>query len=236
MPPQLARLAGVLYLGTIVFGVFAEIGARGSLVVGGDAAATARAIRLGEQLYRAGVVADVAMLACYIGVTALFFELFRPVSARLSRAAAAFSLIGIAVLAANTLLLLVPLRALAMPGAGPGASPSPEAAALLALRLHADGYDVSLVFFGIYCLMIGWLAWASGFLPRIVGALMGLAGLCYLVDSLADLGAPALARALPPYVMVPTLIGEGALALWLAIFGARSFGDRSAQTRASGPG
>ncbi len=220
--PSVARLAGALYLGTVIFGLFAELGTRGSLIVGNDAVATARAILASESLFRAGLAGDLAMLACYVGVTTLFLDMFRPVHAGVSRMAAAFSLIGIAVLAANTLLLLVPLRLLATTSylAALG-EPQREAAALLALKLHSDGYDVSLIFFGIYCLMLGWLAWRSGFLPRAIGALMALAGACYLFDSVADLTAPRFARTLSPHLMDPTLIGEAALALWLLVFGAR---------------
>jgi Domain of unknown function (DUF4386) len=226
--PSVARLAGALYLGTIVFGLFAELGSRGSLIVGSDAAATARAILANGPLFRAGLVADLAMLACYVGVTTLFLDMFRPVHAGVSRMAAAFSLVGIAALAADTLLLLAPLRLLAttpyLAALGP---PQREAAALLALKVHGDGYDVSLVFFGIYCLMLGWLVWRSGFLPKAIGALMTLAGVCYILNSIADLTAPAFARMLSPHLMDPTLIGEAALALWLLTFDAkRSMRDR----------
>jgi len=220
--PSVARLAGALYLGTIVFGLFAEVGSRGALIVGSDAAATARAILADEGLFRAGLTADLAMLACYVGVTVLFLGMFRPVHAGVSRMAAAFSLIGIAVLAADTLLLLAPLRLLATaPYLSALGAAQREAAALLVLKVHGDGYDVSLVFFGIYCLMLGWLAWRSGFLPKAIGALMTLAGGCYILNSVADLTAPAFARMLSPHIMDPTLIGEAALALWLLAFGTR---------------
>ena len=220
--PSVARFAGALYLGTIVFGLFAEVGSRDTLIVGSDAAATARAILANEPLFRAGLTADLAMLACYVGVTTIFLDLFRPVYAGVSRTAAAFSLIGIAVLAADTVLLLVPLRLLAAsPSLAALGAPQRDAVALLALKVHGDGYDVSLVFFGIYCLMLGWLAWRSGFLPKILGALMVLAGTCYTLNSIADLAMPAFAGRLSPHLMDPTLIGEAALTLWLLVFGAR---------------
>lgn len=218
--PYVARLSGALYLGTIIFGLFAELGVRGSLIVGSDAAATARAILANETLFRVGLVADLAMLACYVGVTALFLDIFRPVDATVSRMAAAFSLVGIAVLAADALLLLAPLRLLATaPYLAALEMPQREAVALLTLKVHGSGYNVSLVFFGIYCLMLGWLVWRSGFLPKAIGALMVLAGACYLLNSFAVLAAPAFAGMLSPYVMPPTLLGEGALALWLLVLG-----------------
>ena len=222
MPSRsIARIAGALYLGTIVAGLFAELGSRGPLVVGSDAGATATAILANQALFRAGLIGDLIMLVCYIGVTALFHSMFKPVSRRLSLAAAAFSMIGIAVLAVDGFFLLAALRFLDAPSylmVGM-ATPQREAMALLSLKLHGDGYDLSLVFFGVYCLMLGWLVWRSRFLPRLIGALMALAGLCYLINSVADLAAPALAGALSPHLMDPTLIGEAALALWLLAFG-----------------
>jgi uncharacterized membrane protein YfcA len=75
-------------------------------------------------------------------------------------------------------------------------------------------YIDSLVFFGFYCLLIGYLIFRSTFLPRILGVLMALAGLGYLTY----LSHP-LAHSLFPYNVVPGGIGEGLLTLWLLIFG-----------------
>ena len=223
IPSQaMARTAGLLYLGTIVGGLFAEVFARSSLIVRGDAAATAVNIMAQQPLYRAGLLGDLFMLGCYIGVTAIFYSLFKPVGRTLSLAAAGFSMTGVAVLAIDGLLVLAPLHLL---GDAAWLAEIPvgtrQALALLALDLHGDGYDVALVFFGVYCLLLGWLIVRSRLLPRLLGALMVLAGLCYLTVSVTDLAAPALASRLSPHIMDPTLIGEGALALWLIMFGVR---------------
>ena len=226
---SVGRISGALYLGTIVAGLFAELGARGSLIVGSDASATAKAILGNQALFRGGLVGDLVMLACYIGVTTLFYELFAPVSRRVSLAAAGFSMIGIAVLAVDGFFLLASLRLWAAPAYLVAAftTPQQEAMALLLLKLHGDGYDLSLVFFGVYCLLIGWLAWRSGFIPKVIGALMALAGACYLFKSFADLAAPDFARSLSPHLMDPTLIGEAALGAWLLAFGTKGrFRDR----------
>ncbi|WEK43198.1 MAG: DUF4386 domain-containing protein [Candidatus Sphingomonas colombiensis] len=210
-----------MYLGTIVGGLFAELGSRGSLIVRGDATATATSILANQPLFRAGLVADLVMLACYIGVTALFHVMFAPVSRRVSLMAAIFSVIGIAVLAVDSFFLVATLRLLVPQPylASVLDVPQREAMALLSLKLHGDGYDFSLVFFGVYCLMLGWLVWRSSFIPKIIGGLMALAGICYLINSVADLALPAFARSLSPHIMDPTLIGEAALGIWLLIFG-----------------
>jgi len=56
----------------------------------------------------------------------------------------------------------------------------------------------------------------SGFFPRFLGVLYGLAGACYLINSYAFFFAPGL---LSPVILLPCLLGEGALALWLLIVG-----------------
>ena len=212
-----ARLAGLTYLGTIVCGVYAEVFVRGALFVRGDAVATAQAIFASDPLFRFGLIADLAMLACYIVVTILLYGLFRKSSPYIRATAAAFSLIGIAVLACDTLLLamVLRLRDLAQP------TSSLAETAYLLLRVHGDGYKISLVFFGAYCLLLSWLIWRERIIPIAVGVMVAAAGACNVINSLAWLGAPQWAVRLPQYFTMPTLLGELALALWLLIFGIR---------------
>ena len=72
----------------------------------------------------------------------------------------------------------------------------------------------SLVFFGFYCLLIGYLIFRSTFLPRILGVLMAIAGLGWLTFLW-----PSLAARLTPYIFAPGVLGEGALTLWLLAMG-----------------
>lgn len=67
-----------------------------------------------------------------------------------------------------------------------------------------------LVFFGFYCLLIGYLIFGSTFLPRFLAVLMAFAGLGWLTFL-----SPALASRLSPYIFAPGILGEGALTLWL---------------------
>lgn len=94
-----------------------------------------------------------------------------------------------------------------------------QALALLSLKLHGQGYNVGLVFFGVECLLLGWLILRSTFLPRVLGLLMAIAGLCYLVNSFTAFLAPPIADMLFPYILIPGLPAELGLALWLLIVG-----------------
>lgn len=208
-PP--VRIAAMAYLGTIVFGLFAEVGTRSGLD-SSDPTGMAAAIENGEALFRLGIVSDLAMLACYLIVTAIFYAVFRPYSRTLSATAALFSLTGIAVLGAGLVNLAAPLVLLAPDTAG--LSLKADLAALF-LKLHGRGYTISLAFFGVYCLMIGWMVARSRLIPALVGLLMAFAGACYLANSLRVLLDIPLPDGLSGYLLLPGLIGEGAISLWL---------------------
>ena len=71
-----------------------------------------------------------------------------------------------------------------------------------------------LVFFGLHCLLVGYLIFRSTYLPRILGALMAFAGLGWLT-----LLWPPLAKYLSPYNLAPGMLGEGLLIVWLLVVG-----------------
>ena len=211
-----ARIAGVFYLLTILTRMFVEISVRNRLVVSDDAAATASNILAHESLWRLGFAADIIAFASYVALTALLYELFKPVNRSLSLVAAFFSLVACVVQAISSLFHLAPLVLL-------GGAPylrvftveQLQALALVFLRLRAAAYhNIGLVFFGLYLLLAGILILRSTFLPRILGVLMVLAGLSYV-----PFLSPPLARSLQPYILVFPGVGQMSLTLWLLVMG-----------------
>src|SRR5580693_4829258 len=95
-PRPRARMTGVVYLVYFLTAVLGEFFHRG-LVVSGDAAATANNILAHQPLFRLGLASGLIATACYIAVTALFYDLFKPVNRSLSLLAAFFSLVGSAI-------------------------------------------------------------------------------------------------------------------------------------------
>jgi hypothetical protein len=215
-PLVYARIAGVLYLINIACGIFGELFVRGHLVVPGDAVATAHRIIASEFLFRCGIAGDLIMHITDIPMTVIFYVLLRPVSRDLSLLAALFGMLQTAVLCANKLNLIMVLLLL-------GGSPSLkafdpnqlQALASLSLRLHEDGFGVGLIFFGVSCLVTAYLMFQSGYFPRVLGILQGMAGVCYLTNSFARLLCPAFADKLVPAILLPAFVGELGTCLWL---------------------
>ena len=108
-PCPRARITGVVYLVYFVTAVLGELFHRG-LVVSGDAAATANNILAHQPLFRLGLATGLIATGCYIAVTALFYDLFKPVNRSLSLLAVFFSLVGCAISAFASPLSTCPLR------------------------------------------------------------------------------------------------------------------------------
>lgn len=217
---KLARAAGFLYLITIIAGGFAEVFVREGLTVYGDAAATARNILASEQMYRFGFVADLFVLICGIFLTLIFYILFKPVNRNLSLLALIFGSIAGAVMAVNLLNQFAPLLLLHNTSYLKAFTIEQlQTQSLFFLNLQSQGYNISLLLFAFYFPVIGWLVYKSNFLPRILGVIYTMAGLGYLINSLAWFLFPHLAAYLFPYVLLPAFVGETSMSLWLLIKG-----------------
>ena len=219
-PQRGARLAGVLYLAIILLGLFGELVVRGTLVVPGDAAATAAKIAASPLLWRAGIAGDLLMHVCDVPVILIFYWLLRPVSKNLALLATLFNLVQTAVLVLNKLTLLVPMLLLDdVETLKAFSAQQLDALSYVAIEAHGYGFAIGLVFFGFACLVRGHLIVRSGFFPRTLGWLLQIAGLSYLTNSFALLLAPSFAAAIFPGVLVPAFIGELSICLWLIVKG-----------------
>ncbi len=219
-PQTYARIAGLLYLIIITGGIFAEVFVRERLVVSGDAAATAGNILAHELLYRLGFVAGIVVCVCNLPLVLIFHDFFKLVNRSLSFLMVFFMLVATAIESVNLLNHFAPLillgrsRYLTVFNAE-----QLQAFAYMSLRLQAVGYNISLAVFGVYCLVTGYLIFRLTFLPRILGVLLAIAGLCYLTNSFAYFISPELAGHLFPYILVPCFVAELALCLWLLVIG-----------------
>ena len=189
-------------------------------MVGGDAVATAARIAASPQLWRIGIAGDLLMHVCDVFVMWAIYLLMRPVSRPLALLTLLFNLVQTATLVANKMILLVPLFLLGDPlYAAAFDAAQLQAWSQLAIDIHGHGFGVGLVFFGCVLLIEGHLVRKSGFLPPLIGVLLQVAGVSYLVNSVALLLAPHVASLLFPAILVPCFVAELAFALWLLVKG-----------------
>lgn len=214
-----ARVGGMLYLIIIALGALGAAVIRGSIVVPGNATATAANLRSMEWLWRLGVAGEVVLLTCATALALILYVLLRRVSRDLALAAVFFNLVCIAIegVAAVSLAALFPLAS--APYLNAFAPEQINAMAMLSVRSHTAGFGIALIFFGVECVILGYLIYRSGYMPRSIGVLMEIAGVCYVINSFALLLSPPLSSRLFPAILIPSLIAELSLALWLLVKG-----------------
>jgi hypothetical protein len=215
-----ARRAGVLYFVFMIVGLVDMFGFSGFLVAG-DAAATARNIIAGEPTYRLGILTDGVALLLFVFLVVSLYNLFEGVDKWHAMVMVLLVSIGVAIGFANLLNKIAPLILLS--GAdylSAFTRPQLDALALGFLSLNSDGNTVDSVFWGLWLLPFGILVIRSGFLPRVLGILLMVAGFGYVASGVASIVLPAYSQVVSQATM-PLLLGEFPIIFWLLIKGAK---------------
>ena len=212
-----ARLAGVWYLVLAICGGFAEFGVRQRLIVSGDAAATAQNVLANANLFRFGIAVELFGQVVFVLLVFALFDLLKVVHRR--RAVLMVTLVLLAVGLTTLNMVNQAAALLVLDGGAWTAAFEPaqrQALATFFLELHGFGYGVvAAVFFGLWLLPLGALILRSGFIPKVVGWLVTLAGVGYLVDVVLGAMAPGTGFVLSEY----TFVGELLLMGWLLVKG-----------------
>lgn len=216
-PRSRARLAGVIILIEGLAAVRGQLRIPGQFIVTSDAAATAANILSNETLFQLGISLTLIAVAFHVAWKVLFYDLFKPVNRTLSLLALFVGLIAIGLQAVSAIFQMAPLTILhGGEFSSAFTAEQLQALAYLSLRLQGQTFNTYLVFFGLWCLLTGYLIFRSGFIPRLVGQLEMLAGVAYLI-----LLWPPLASALHPYYLFFG-VGELVLLVWLLVKGVDS--------------
>ena len=198
--------AGIALALIIVFAIFGTYGAVGALITPGDAGRTAQDILGSEGLFRWGIASLILVVILDVIVAAALLILFEPVNRRLSTMAAWFRAVYAAVYLVAISQLVVALGLLGDPDQ-----------ALRAVDAYDTIWHVGLNLFGVHLLLLGLLAYRSGFMHKVFGILLVIAGLGYLADGFGAVLIPDYSMNISGF----TFVGEATLMLWLLIKGSR---------------
>jgi hypothetical protein len=210
-----ARLAGVFEALEGMASSFGQVFILGRLVVSGDAAATAANILGHQPLFWVGFVLSLLGVAFHIVWVALFYNLFKPVNKSLSLLAAFVGLIVCALQALTAFLYVTPLLVL-QGGDSLSAFTTQQlqALAMIFIRLNSYAFDIDLVFFGLWCILTGYLIFKSTFLPRVLGVLLAIDGVGWMIFVV-----PPFAGQIFPIIAAASAFAEIPLQLWLLAVG-----------------
>lgn len=218
-----AHVAGLLYLLMAVSAPLGLLYVPGKVIVAGNAAATADNLRASESLVRAGIGSELFHQAGAVFLVLALYLLFRPVSELLAKQLVALgALVSVPIMFVNVLNSIAALTlAKGAPWLAAFDRPQLDALAYLFARLHGQGIEVASVFWGLWLFPFGLLVIRSGFIPKVLGYLLLVAGAAYVVSSFATLVMPSLVP-LVGKVALPLEVAEVPIIFWLAIWGART--------------
>lgn len=216
------RVAGLLYLLVIVFGIIAEFFVRQSLIVPGDAAETAHNIMANEWLFRIGFVSDLIMITCLLLLALALYVVLKPVNKNIASLMVLIVLVGTAIAGINmlnqfaALILLSGADYLKVFGAD-----QLHALAGLFLNLHEAGtYIAQILSWGPWLFPLGYLVFKSGYFPRILGVLLMIACFGFLIKGLQYFLVPDYEVITYPGIAVAT-IAEFSFCGWFLLKGAK---------------
>jgi hypothetical protein len=221
---NIARLAGFLYLLMVVGGMITEVLLPG-FIVAGDGAATAAKIVASEGLYRLNFVLDMIWMACYLLSAWALYVLLRPVGKSTALLFVLLTTASVAILCLNALSEFAAMLLFLGSGSLTAFTASQQQAlGMFFLDLHATGFMIAQVFFGLWLLPLGYLVYKSGFLPRALGILLMLGCFGCLVEFFQFFLFPGWEVITYPGMAI-SAVAEISFCLWLLIMGAK---DRAA--------
>jgi hypothetical protein len=223
-PRRLARIAGVLYLLVGITGGFAEGFVYPKMYVAGDAAATAANVIANPGLVRLGVVSDLLDQTLFVFLALSLYMLLQHVNKGVARAMVVLVALAASITSLSAVFefagLQVATGAVNLSALGDAGS---NGIVLLLLDTQHYGLLIAQVFFGLWLVPLGYLAYRSkGMFPKWLGVLLIVGGVSYLVDVLAALLLPVVSHSLHTFIVIPSALAEILMVLYLLVIGVRT--------------
>jgi hypothetical protein len=217
------RIAGFLYLLVGIFGGFAEGFVDPKMYVAGNATATTFNIASNSGLVRMGVVAHLLDGTFFVFLAMMLYGLLQHVNRAVARAMLILVVIATGIICLNAVFQFEALRVTtdSSYAAAFGIAGS-NALVLLLLDTQHYGTLIAQVFFGLWLVPFGYLAYKSGLFPKWLGVVLIAGGACYLVDLLAAFLAPDLSKMIHSFVVIPSAAAEILMVMYLLVVGVKT--------------
>jgi len=220
-PKRLARIAGFLYLLVAIFSAFAYFMEK-KVYVSGDAAATTRNVIAHSGLVRAAVAADLLQATIWVFLAMTLYVLLKHVNKNAASAMVVFVAIGAGITLLNEVFEFEGLRTATGAVHLAAGTTGRNAQVLLLLDTQHYGFFIAQIFFGLWLVPLGYLAYKSGMFPKALGVLLVIGGACYLVGTLAAFLIPGSGQNINTFVTIPSAIAEICMVVYLLVIGVKT--------------
>jgi len=219
-PNTVARIAGFLYVLMIPLGLFGIMYVPTALVVAGDAVTTTKNIMANIGLFRLSIVTALIVQVTHIFIVLLLYKLLKPVNKNFALLMVIFMLVSVPITMLNELNHFAVL--LSLSGADylkVFTAGQLQALVPMFFDLHEYGIFIASIFWGLWLFPMGYLVFKSGFISKIPGVSLIIAGSGYLIDTFARLLSPNYGATIIATIITVTLFGELVFPVWLLIKG-----------------
>jgi hypothetical protein len=222
-PKRLARFAGFLYLVNAITAGFAFGYVLTKVYVPGNAATTAANVAANSGLVRAGAVIDMFQATEWVVLAIALYLLLKHVHLGAARAMVITVVVGSAITCLNDVFQIESVRVATQStfAAALGAGGS-SAMVLLLLDLHHYGFLIAQIFFGLWLMPLGYLAYRSEMFPKVLGIALIVGGACYLVGLLAVFLVPDAGEKINSLVTIPSAVAEISMLGYLLAVGVKA--------------
>ncbi len=192
-----------------------------TLFVPGDITATVSNILANQTLYSLSIVTALLTQVVQIFAVLFLYKVLKPVNKNYAVLMVVFILLAVPIAMLNennqfaVLLLLNGAEFFGVDFLAFFTADQIEALVALFLGLRQTGLYIAQIFWGLWLFPMGYLVFKSGFLPKIIGALLIVAGFGYLIDSFISFFVPDFGITFTTF----TFLGEMLIAFWLLIKG-----------------
>lgn len=221
MQKKTYRLTGLLYLLVIICAGFSQGYVRGTLVISGDAAATANNILENEVLFRLGLSLDLVAFIIDAIISVLLYQMFKPAGKTLAMVSAGLRLIAHP--AIGSLNLLNHYLAYQVLGGSEFLTTFDQAQletlSLFFMDAHRYGYLIAGGFFGLHLLLLAVSIYRSNLIPSVFGGFMLGSGAGYLIETFGNFNVPGYEEYTALIVGFAAALGEVSLTFYWLIVG-----------------
>jgi hypothetical protein len=216
----IARFAGLFYLLLVITGIFHLLYVPSQLIDWVDPLTTINNIKSSELLFRSGIVVGVVSFVFYLILPFILFELFKEVNKTMARLMVILAVVSVPISLfnmvdkINVLTLLSDAEYL-----NPLGAEQIQAQVMLLLKSYNNGIAVLRIFWGLWLFPFGYLAFKSGYIPRVLGVSLMLGCFGYLISFFSRLLFPEVS--IPGFIGWPASFGEIGTCLWLLIMGVK---------------
>lgn len=221
---RLARIAGLIYFGVVLTGLFSLMYAPSKIIVSENASLTYQNIISHETLFRLWIVIGLLCYTLFLFLPLVLYKLLKPVNENHAKLMVLLGVMSVPIFFLNTQNLLNILTLINQTDHQNGLSVAQiQTQVMLYLDQHANGMRIVHIFSGLWLFPFGYLVFKSGFLPKILGIFLMLGCFGYLINFAGQILIPDYSSIeLFSYISLPASIGEIGICLWLLIMGVKN--------------